>query len=98
MSDYSIDNQLRALNRQPRTAYYIADTSSHDLATNAYLVEFVTAGRIVSITNSLLSNDSDVTSADTMAAGTRIGGKISAITLGAGRAIAYCAPDYFFIA
>jgi hypothetical protein len=96
MTDWPSAKLLRALNGMA-VSYYLNSTVATTFSTAAYLVETIsTAAKIKAITNAWMMNDSAITSADTLPAGTQLRGKITAITMVSGRAVAYCAPAYVF--
>ncbi len=96
-SDRPVLKQLRALNRMA-TSFYINSTVATTFSTAAYCIDIISAkANIKAMTNTWMVNDTRVASADTLVAGDSIYGKITAITMVSGRAIAYCAPAAVFL-
>ncbi len=99
MSDYPVYNQLRALNNMAYWKYL--STGAHTFTASstgaAYRIVPLRNSVFKSMTNTWCINATGLTSADTIVAGNEITGKITAITVVAGRAAAYIARQALFI-
>jgi hypothetical protein len=95
MDEFNVVQQLKAQNKIARWKYLTtgAHTFSASSTGAAYCIVGLRAWRAKSMTNTMCINSTLVTSADTLAAGQAITGRITAITINAGRAAAYIAPD-----
>lgn len=99
MDEYNIVQQLKAMNKLARWKYL--STGAHTFTASstgaAFAIVGLRAWRAKSMTNLMCINSTAVTSADTLAAGQAITGRITAITINAGRAAAYIAQDPIFL-
>lgn len=97
--DYDAWVQLKALNNLTKCKYL--STGAHTFTASstgaAYRIVGLTSWRAKSMTNPAWISAAALTSADTLAANSEITGKITAITIIAGRAVAYLAHTPLFV-
>ncbi len=99
MNEFEIYKQLRAQNNLAHCKFL--STGAHTFTASstgaAYRIVGLTNWRAKSMTNPMWISASALTSATTMVAGTEITGRITAITIVAGRAVAYLAREALFV-
>jgi hypothetical protein len=99
MNEFGIYKQMQANNNQAVCKFL--STGAHTFSASstgaAYRIVGLTNWRAKSMTNPMWISAAALSSVTTMVAGTEITGKITAITIVAGRAVAYLAREPFFI-